>query len=60
MAAPQRHPVIPGVQVLQAPADGSGDEIPAGPVPSFEQLEGEAAAQVEGETPGDTDLGSGD
>ena len=49
-----------GTATPQPPADGSGDEISAGPVPSFEELEGEAAAEAEGDASGDADLGSGD
>jgi len=52
--------VANGTATPQPPADGSGDEISAGPVPSFEELEGEAAAEAEGDASGDADLGSGD
>jgi hypothetical protein len=52
--------VANGSATPQAPADGSGDEISAGPVPSFEELEGEAAAEAAGDASGDADLGSGD
>lgn len=52
--------VANGTATPQPAADGSGDEISAGPVPSFEELGGEAAAETEGDVSGDADLGSGD